>query len=170
MLPSRASKAWHYLRSFFRRNWRFEDYPVVVRAQPGGTPEPDADGSWTPPYIAQIDGMWLTGSGATAEAARADLAAKFETYRNENELPRPGTQEPIRFASSERIDSFGTLRDDFIERVLRMPWAFMSDESTLAEFPDLEDLKRRISLLYGVDVDALADDRIVTILQAISAR
>ena len=158
------------MRSFFRREWRFEDYPVTVRAQPGGTAAPHEDGSWTPAYTATIDGMLLFGGGATADAARADLRAKFEAFRKENELPRPGTEQPLRFAASDRVTSFGTLRDEFVERVLQLPWAFISDGSTLDEFEEPEDLKRRIILLYGIDVDRLPDQRIVTILDAIAAR
>ncbi|HZC29338.1 MAG TPA: hypothetical protein VE269_06325 [Gaiellaceae bacterium] len=170
MGSSRASKAWYYLRSFFRREWRLEDYPVSVRAQPGGTPAPDGDGKWMPAYVAMIDGMFLVGMGATADAARADLRAKFEEFRKENELPRPGTQQPIRYVESERIEAFGAVRDDFVERVLRLSWAFISDESTLDQFEEPEELKRRIALLYGIDTDRLPDQRIVTILEAIANR
>ena len=167
-VPRRVKRAWYFLRSFFRRPWTFADYPVVVRRQ-----EPGADDSRPlPEYVATIDGMMLAGLGDTPESARAELAERFEDYRAAHDtLPRPGTQAPITFAPATRVEAHGTLRDEFVERILRMNWAFMSDESSLTEFPeDLDEYGRRIMLLYGVDIDQLADRRITTILDAIANR
>lgn len=174
--PRRVKRAWYFLRSFFRRPWRLADYPVVIRRQ-----EPGADDSEAPPafrelrlpeYVATIDGMMLAGLGDTPESARADLAERFENYRAAHDtLPRPGTQAPITFATATRVEAHGTLRDEFVERILRMEWAFISDESALTEFPeDPDEYGRRIMLLYGVDIDQLADRRIATILDAIADR
>lgn len=164
----RVKRAWYYVRSFFRRPWRFADYPVVVHRQ-----EPGADDSAAPPeYLAMIDGMMLAGLGDTPESARAQLAERFENYRATHDaVPRPGTQAPITFAAATRVEAHGTLRDEFVERVLRMEWAFISDESSLTEFPeDVDEYGRRIMLLYGVDIDQLADRRISTVLDAIADR
>ena len=46
-------------------------------------------------------------------------------------LPRPGTGKSIVFASSDRVDQYPELRDHFIQEVLGLEWAFVSDESSL---------------------------------------
>jgi hypothetical protein len=172
----RLLRAWFYLRSFFRRPWTLEDYPVVVRRQDlpradAGMPAIVRD---LPPYVAMVDGMMIAGVGDTPDAARAQLAQRFEDYRaSHDRLPRPGTQAPITFASTARLEAHGTLRDEFIERVLHMEpdQVFVSDASSLSEFPeDNEEYGRRIMLLYGVDIDGLADDKFPTILDALAAR
>jgi hypothetical protein len=162
MSGRRLRRVWFYLRSFFRRTWTLDDYPVAVRRQEGDAP----------PFLAMIDGMFIAGLGNTPDAARAELAARLHEYRVSHEsLPRPGTQAPIRFAGTTRLVAHGTLRDEFVERILRMEPArvFISDESCLGEFPeDIADYSRRIMLLYRVDIDTLADDRFATILDAIA--
>ena len=171
-------RAWFYLRSFFRRSWTLDDYPVVIRRQ--DTPLDDAqpmsdtrETTWHP-YVAMIDGMMMAGLGDTPESARAQLAERLETYRAAHDsLPRPGTRAPVQFASTSRLDAHGTLRDEFVERILRMEPAmvFVSDGSSLSNFPDgVEEYGRRILLLYGIDIDGLADDRLATILDAIADR
>nr|MDQ6924640.1 hypothetical protein [Candidatus Eremiobacteraeota bacterium] len=160
----RLVRAWFFLSSFLRRSWTLDDYPVSVRRQEGDAP----------PFAATIDGMFLAGLGATPEAARAELAARLKEYRaSHDSLPRPGTQAPIRYASTTRIVAHGALRDEFVERILRMEpgSVFISDESRLGEFPEeIAEYGRRIMLLYGVDIDTLADEKFATILDAIADR
>ena len=178
MSPRPVRRAWFYLRSFFRRPWTLDDYPVHLRRQ-----EPPRDDAQFPPdtrelvwqpYVATVDGMFITGLGDTPQAARDQLAERFADYRASHDtLPRPGTQAPLTFASTTRLEAHGTLRDEFIERVLHMdPSAvFVSDESSLSDFPEgLEEYGRRIMLLYGIDVEALPDDDFATILEAIANR
>src|ERR1700737_3150941 len=174
MIARRLLRAWFYLRSFFRRPWTLDDYPVIVRRQ-----DPPDDAQTTPgvrdvsfqPYVAMVDGMVIAGLGDTPRAARAQLAERFENYRAAHDtLPRPGTQAPITFASSARLEAHGTLRDEFIERILHMEptQVFVSDGSALSDFPeDAEEYGRRIMLLYGVDIDGLADDKFATLLDAL---
>lgn len=175
MIARRARRAWYFVRSFFRHPWTLDDYPVDVRRQdpPDDAPTDRRERTWHE-YLARIDGMVLVGLGDTPEAARAELAERFENYRSAHEaLPRPGTIAPIQFASTARLDAHGPLRDEFVERILHMVPAqvFVSDESGLSQFPDgAAEYSRRIMLLYGIDVDELADDRFPTILDAIAAR
>ena len=50
-------------------------------------------------------------------------------------------------------------------------WVFVSDESSLSEFPEgVEEYGRRIMLLYGIDIESLPDDDFATILDAIADR
>jgi hypothetical protein len=113
----------------------------------------------------------LRASG-TPRRRRATTCAGDSTGTGRKTQPRPGAQQPLQFATTARIDAYGTLRDEFLERILHMGSnIFVSDESALDNFPgDVEDYKRRIMLLYNVDADELPDQRLVTILDAIAAR
>lgn len=178
MTARRLVRAWFYLRSFFRRPWTLDDYPVFVRRQdplPDDAHVPPAMGpSPLPPYLAMIDGFMMAGLGDTPQAARAQLAERLEDYRAAHAtLPRPGTRAPISFAPTTRLEAHGSLRDEFVERVLHMEpgEVFVSDGSSLSEFPeDAEEYGRRIMLLYGIDIEALPDDKFATILDAIADR
>jgi hypothetical protein len=174
----RLRAAWYYLRSFFRPTWTVADYPVSMwsqgpRPNPEDLPPPMRGGTWYP-YIAWIDGTMIMGFGDSPDEARASLAKHFDEYRGQNELPRPGSMMKLgQLAVHERIRSQGTLRDEFIERILRLDPAetFVSDLSSLSDFdPDVGEFDRRLRLLYRIDIDQLTDDRLVTILDAIAGR
>jgi hypothetical protein len=63
--------------------------------------------------------------------------------------------------------------DDFIRKVLRMDphSVLVTDESTLWEFPaETEVYATRLREAYGVELNALPDDRLTTIMDAIAAR
>lgn len=168
------------MRSFFRSTWTLDDYPVVVRRFPPPPPDeelpPPMRGLAPVPYLAFIDGLFLLGIGDTAELARASLEETFREYcAKQASLPRPGTRRRrgTMLANHDRIRAHGSLRDDFIARVLQLDprETFISDLSSLGDFPEEPaEYNRRTILLYGVDLDALPDNRIVTILDAISAR
>lgn len=80
---------------------------------------------------------------------------------------------PTTFPSTERTIAHGILRDLFIAQVLHLvpSWTFVSDESVLADFPEpVETYAERIRDIYGVDVTALPDGFVPTILDAIAER
>jgi hypothetical protein len=172
MSMRRIRNAWYFARSFFRTNWTIGDYPVRVWEQPPSDDDEDTAREGGPQFLAMIEGTLILGSGDTPQAARRNLADVLEQRRATQRLPRPGTRAPIVFASTTKVNAHGTLRDEFLERVLHMGAnIFVSDESTLSNFPDGDDeYKRRIMLLYRIDVDTLSDDRLVTILDAIAKR
>ena len=174
----RLKVAWYYLRSFFRPTWTVADYPLIMRSQgpqpkAEDLPPPMRSGRWYP-YVASIYGTMIIGFGDTPDEARAAVAERLEECRAERRLPRPGTRMKFRgLAAHERIRSHGSLRDEFIERVLQLDPAetFVSDLSTLSDFdPKTEEFDRRLRLLYGIDLEKLADDRLITILDAIAKR
>ncbi|HXH66222.1 MAG TPA: hypothetical protein VNI81_03420 [Candidatus Limnocylindrales bacterium] len=60
---------------------------------------------------------------------------------------------------------------DFIQRILELPWAFISDESTLSDFHGDENsdiLVEKIRAVYGVDVSDIASGNLADIFERIA--
>lgn len=164
---------WKYWLSFLKKDWHLRDYPIRVR-EFATHPEPPGNRWHAPRYEAVIEGWHLTGHGDTKAEARARLVEAFARAKAEPKpLPRPGVLVPFDFASTERIDAHGDLVDDFLERVLGVKAAWVSDLSGLGEFsvdtPEQVYLDR-IREIYGVDCSELADAPLVDILDRIAAR
>ena len=92
--------------------------------------------------------------------------------RNEDALPalRPGANWPIEFASQERISGDESLSEDFIQKVLGLDWAWISDESSLWDFHSQQtnDLHiAKIREVYDVDVSDIESARLWEILERI---
>lgn len=94
--------------------------------------------------------------------------------RHRAQMPRPGTEVPIEFASSTRVDSNPELRDRFIEDLLGFDpnGVFISDETTLDHFGDethVAELQQKILNIYGVDVSDLKAGFVCEILERIQS-
>ncbi len=77
------------------------------------------------------------------------------------------------FAESRLVDRFPLLRDDFIAHVLELPWAFLSDESSLWDFhgeTENEKLYLKIGEVYGVDVSDVVGANLAAIFSEIMER
>jgi hypothetical protein len=75
------------------------------------------------------------------------------------------------FAARNRIDQHPEIEMDFIRRVLELPWAFISDESSLWDFHhDLtnEAFVEKIRGVYGIDVSDIPKGNIADILDRIA--
>ena len=75
------------------------------------------------------------------------------------------------FAERKRIEQHPDLEKDFINRILELPWAFISDESSLWDFhADLtnDNLVRKINAIYRVDVSGIPKGNIADILDLIA--
>ncbi len=87
--------------------------------------------------------------------------------------PDQNRRPKLEFAASERIDRHAQLRTEFVEHILCLPWAFISDESSLMDFdsenPTPQQLVERIKSYYGVDVSDVPGAKIVDILDRIAA-
>jgi hypothetical protein len=167
---------WKLCLSFFKRDWDLRDYPIsithhdVSAAISSSRFRHDA-------IAASIINWGVFGGGATVTEAIAALEtsfanAKAERQRSGESLPRPGTHVPVRFASRERVEKHAELENDFTYRVLKLPWAFISDESSLWDFHGQEtndELVQRIREEYGVDVSDNPDASIAEILERIAA-
>ena len=163
---NRARLAW--AASFFKRQWKFEDYPLDYIDQGKCQPtlsERRQHKRWRADLI-----NWYahSGLGDTPEEALADARRKFATYKASGEkMWRPGTVPSLVFAASESVDLYPQLRDDFIHQILELDWAFMSDESSLWDFhedADNSSLLLKIGEVYGVDVEHVENGNISKIL------
>jgi hypothetical protein len=79
-------------------------------------------------YVAQIVNWTVAGSGDTPEQARLALATNFKEVKLKRlsagkNLPRPGTDLPVEFASQERVSGNPKLAEDFVRLVLDLDWA-----------------------------------------------
>lgn len=119
----------------------------------------------------------MDGLGETKDKARFALFDRFENAKREEirsgkRLPRPGTKVPIKFGSQQRVSVHPELAQDFIQRVLGLEWAWISDESSLWHFHFGEDdgaLYAKIPEVYGVDVSEMGSGNIAKILERIGA-
>jgi hypothetical protein len=173
-MANRILAAWKWLLSFTKPEWSVDDYPIRVTKQ-----EPDS--AFSAPrfsqhhYRAYIVNAAITGSGDTPVEAIACLRQNFESIirrRKEEALPaiRPGANWPIEFASQEKISGDKNLSEDFIQKVLGLDWAWISDESSLWDFhTELtnDHLVVKIREVYGVDVSDIASARLWEILERI---
>lgn len=161
---SRLSK---YLASFFKRSWNLEDYPLVLRQQ-----ESLNEGQPVPPWVATIDGWHLTGLGETSDTAIQDLRSRFEAYRAENTLPRPGTKVPLQFAGASELDRHGEFAYEFIEHHVGVRPFFMSDGTTLADFDGvtpMEDVHASIRDRYGVESEPFETEPLWMLLDSVKS-
>lgn len=114
----------------------------------------------------------MVGTGDTKEQALGDLRRSFENRKSSGQkLPRPGSHVQVEFSASHRIELYPQLKEDFIRRVLELPWAFLSDESTLFDFHEDETndvLLERIRTVYGVDVSDIRSGNLAEIFQRIA--
>jgi hypothetical protein len=169
--PERSQIALKWLTSFTKSQWRFSDYPRRVR--PNNVDDPAI--AW----IAQfLNWPGPIGLGASPAEAVTKLYAMFEEVRlaretNGKPLPRPGTAEPIRFASSDRVTTDPALLEDFIQGILGFGSndpVFISDESSLLHCGSDEDVERYCGLIlsrYGIDVSDLEGLIIAEILEKV---
>ena len=167
---------WKWFLSLFKRDWKLSDYPISVREH---EIDPSHVGTRLKQhrYTAQIVNWWvISGCGDTKIEALQELQKSFATVKAEKvkdgkRLPRPGTHVEIEFASRERVNAHAELAEDFIRRVLKLDWAFVSDESSLWDFhssDDNQDLIAKIKEVYGVDVSDIQSAKLWQILDRIA--
>ena len=171
-LSERLRIGWRWVLSFTKRTWAFEDYPITVRPNAAGDPAI----AWCAQFL-----NWPgpAGLGATPQQALDALRGSYreavrERQRMGEAMPRPGAREPIRFATSGRVDADPALRDEFIERIFG--WGpgqpvFISDQSSLRDFGDETEVERLRGLIrsnYGIETADLTKALLADILERIS--
>jgi hypothetical protein len=166
-----ARIAFAWARSFLKRDWTIESYPLRARHfdQSGYTgSERLRPVEWS---VRVLRWTGMQGHGATREAASVNLQENFVRFRLRGEpLPRPGSYKPIEFASAEKLEGYREIEEDFVRHILDVEWAFLSDESSLWDFSGddtLAELYGRISNRYGVDVSGIEGANLVAIFDRI---
>jgi len=168
---------WKRCLSFSKNDWELSDYPIAIREQ-------KIDPALSSPrftqhrYSAYIVNWAVAGGGDTPEEAMSDLENRFQSVksewkRQERPLLRPGMTGPVEFASRERVAVNQDLSEDFIQRVLNLDWAWISDESSLWDFHADETnelFHAKIMEVYGVDVSDIKSANLSEILDRIAAK
>ena len=166
------------IKSYSKKDWNFNDYPIETWKNPNAGEDKVAFGA------AIINWSGLVGHGETSEKALVALNESFKLYKeNNDELPRPGTKVPFKFASTENIDKYENIAVDFFKEVLNMDYfgGFYSDGSILAFFEPYGDdeimnkkmkeeiIKRTLSL-YNVDITDIYDEPLWRIFERIETK
>jgi hypothetical protein len=114
----------------------------------------------------------MSGGGNTRQEALEELRKSFDHFSSTKKaLPRPGTRVPIEFATTVRVDRNVELAKDFIQRILGVEWAWISDQSSLWDFhgdETNESLTEKIHQIYGVDVSDISSGNLADIFDRIS--
>lgn len=162
--------AYKWVLSFRKTDWELGDYPVSVAKQ---TRDPSIDPSrfTMQPYRAYIINWAFIGLGDTPAEARAKLAENFAKIKAGGKaLTRPGRTRPVEFASQEKVFKDEALSEEFIQKVLDLEWAWISDESSLWDFHGErtnDRLHARIREVYGIDVSDIESGRLWVIFERI---
>lgn len=153
------------IKSYFKRDWNFDDYPTKTWKNPNAGEHKVAYGAGI------INWSVIVGHGETPEKALIALKDRFNLYKDNNDdLPRPGTKVPFKFSSTENIDKYEKTAVDFFKEVLNMDYyeGFYSDGSILAFFAPYcndeianekmrKEIIKRTFLLYNVDITDIYD-------------
>jgi hypothetical protein len=166
---------WKWTVSFRKRDWELVDYPIEIRTQEPDTTQRPSRLQFHR-FVASLVNWWMSGTGNTQEEALSDLRRNFESTRaarkaDGKSMPRPGAKVPLSFASREHLKAHEDLSEDFIRRVLGLPWAFISDESCLWDFHEEETnhaLVAKVQEVYGVDVSDIESARLYEIFDRIA--
>ena len=162
------------IKSYSKRDWNFDDYPTKTWENPNAGEDKIVYGAG----IVYWSGM--VGHGETPEKALTALKDSFKLYKENNEdLPRPGTKVPLKFASTENIYKYEKTAVDFFKEVLNMDYyeGFYSDGSILAYFEPYDNdevakkmkeaIIKRTFLLYAVDITDIYDEPLWKIFERI---
>ena len=148
-----------------------DDYPIRVWLQPVAEPLHKSrlkPLSWT---ASVINWPGMAGGAHSRLEALEELRKNFDRFKaTKPNLPRPGTKVPIEFAASERVSQHSELAKDFVQRVLGVDWAWISDESSLWDFRENEtnqNLTDKIRNIYGVDVSDMSNGNLADIFDRI---
>jgi hypothetical protein len=171
-IARQARAFWALLASAFKHEWTIEDYPIDARFQ-RGSHSPRVSRLKPSPWTATIVN-WpaISGNGNTKLEALKDLRSSFDRFKaTKNKLPRPGTKVPIKFADRNRVSQHPELLKEFIQRILELDWAWISDESSLDDFHGDETndkLIEKIRHIYGVDVSDIPSGNLADIFDRIT--
>jgi len=159
------------LKSYSKKDWDFDDYPVeLYRNENAGEDKVK--------FGARIV-KWpiMVGHGETKQKALENLKESFKLFKDNNELPRPGTKVPLQYALTQEIERHEEIAVDFFNKILKLNYydCFVSDESSLGNFDSLQgddnpnDFKdkiiKRVQDTYGIDIADVYDNCLVDVFK-----
>jgi hypothetical protein len=156
--------------SYAKNDWQFEDYPIQTWKNPNARENKVMFGAGF------VNWAGVIGHGETPDAAIAALRRSFNLFKADNGLPRPGTTVKLAFASSESIDRYADLAEDFLNRIFDMNYKdmFISDGIALEYFIPMmgeEEFKQKtiakIKEIYNVDITDICDRPLWVVLDRI---
>lgn len=113
------------------------------------------------------------GSGNSPAEALDDLRINFGSIKaNGTVTVRPGARAKLEFASDAKVSAYDELSQDFIQRVLGLEAAWVSDDSSLWDFhTELtnDSFYAKIREEYGVDVSDVESARLWEIFERIES-
>jgi hypothetical protein len=172
MIALQARAVWMFVASTFKDEWTIDDYPINTRVQQVSEPSRPSRLKPIPWTASVINWPGMSGSGNTRLAALEELRKNFGRFKaTKKKLPRPGTKVPIEFAASNRVGQHSELAKDFVQRILEVDWAWISDESSLWDFHGDETndkLLEKIRRIYGVDVSDISSGNLADIFERIT--
>ncbi|MFL9845560.1 hypothetical protein [Flavobacterium rhizosphaerae] len=132
--------------SYLKSDWSFDDYPLEIMYNPNAGEEK---------YHARLINWYhMIDFGKSRDEAIRNLKIMFDEYKNENELPRPGSVVPIKYATSFKVEEYEDIAIDFFEKILGLNYfsCFISDLSSLYDF-DLAntDTLSKINEIYHIE-------------------
>ena len=162
------------LKSYFKTDWEFDNYPTKTWKNPNAGENNIAFGAGI------INWPTMVGHGESPEKALSSLKDNFKLYKDNNDdLPRPGTKVPLKFASTNQIDKYEKTAVDYFERILKMDYyeGFYSDGSILAYFEPYDndeeankmkkEIIERTLLIYDIDITDIYDEPLWKIFERI---
>jgi hypothetical protein len=168
-----ARARWKLLAPIFKHDWTIDDYPVLTSLRPAAE-SPTGSRLKPIPWTARaFNCAGMSGGGDTELEALDELCRSFERYKQtKQKLLRPGAKAPIEFAASDRLARHAELQEDFVRCVFEVPWAWISDESSLSDFHIEETnahLVEKIDRIYGVDASDISDGNLAEIFDRIES-
>jgi hypothetical protein len=162
------------ITSLLKSQWEFEDYPIDYVEQEQVDPNLPKR-LHRPRWRADIINWYaVSGLGDSKESAPADARQKFAVWKTSGQkMWRPGTGPGIVFPENQKIDTYPELRDDFIQNILKLEWAWVTDESSLWDFHEKgtnDAYYADILEEYGVDVSDIEGANLKLILERINDR
>jgi hypothetical protein len=162
------------LKSYFKTDWEFADYPTKTWTNPNAGEEKIAFGAGI------INWSGIVGHGNSPDRALIDLEESFQLYKDNNSnLPRPGTKVPLKFASSDQIARYEKIAVDFFSKGLDLDYfeGFYSDQSILSYFEPWDNVEtieearneiiKRTLHFYNVDITDIYNEPLWRILEKI---
>jgi predicted RNase H-like HicB family nuclease len=164
------------LKSYSKKEWDFDDYPVEIYSNENAGEDKVKFGARI------VNWSVMVGHGETKQRALENLKESFKLFKDNNELPRPGTKVPLRFALRQEIEDYEELAVDFFDKILKLNYydCFVSDQSSLVDFESLDgDDKRkefkirtikRIKEIYGANITDTYDKYLVDVFNKIKSK